>query len=118
MQGYIQWLQNLLQDRRGLGLIEFAMEDGLDNSPEWLRQIASYHTGSDRIRSTEEFLHSAAAVGFLGDAAHFRAYDLSEDQRHNTWLGNLIRQWRERSSDEQLNATLAMLCLLYTSRCV
>ncbi|MCX6851264.1 MAG: tetratricopeptide repeat protein [Verrucomicrobia bacterium] len=109
VQGYIQWLQNLLQDRRSLGLIEFAMEDGLDNSPEWLRQIASYHTGSDRIRSTEEFLHSAAAVGFLGDAAHFRAYDLSEDQRHNTWLGNLIRQWRERSSDEQLNATLDQL---------
>ncbi|WP_395732226.1 tetratricopeptide repeat protein [Prosthecobacter sp.] len=109
VQGYIQWLQNLLQDRRGLGLIEFAMEDGLDNSPEWLRQIAANHAGSDRIRSAEEFLHSAAAVGFLGDAAHFRAYDLSEDQRHNTWLGNLIRQWRERSSDELLNATLTLL---------
>jgi predicted Zn-dependent protease len=107
VQGYIQWLQNLLQDRRGLGLIEFAMEDGLDNSPEWLRQIASYHT--ERIRTTEEFMLSAAAVGFLGDAARFRAYDLSEDQGHNTWLGNLIRQWRERSSDEQLNATLDQL---------
>lgn len=109
VQGYIQWLQTLLQDRRGLGLLEFAMEDGLDNSPDWLRQIASYHTGSDRIRSAEEFLQSAADVGFLGDAAHFRAYDLSEDQRHNTWLGNLIRQWRERSSDELLNATLDQL---------
>lgn len=107
VQGYIQWLQNLLQDRRGLGLIEFAMEDGLDNSPEWLRQIASYHT--ERIGTPEEFLSRAAAVGFLGDAAHFRAYDLSEDQRHTTWLGNLIRQWRERSSDEQLNATLDQL---------
>lgn len=109
VQGYIQWLQTLLQDRRGLGLLEFAMEDGLDSSPDWLRQIASYHTGSDHIRSAEEFLQSAAAVGFLGDAAHFRAYDLSEDQRHNTWLGNLIRQWRESSSDEQLNATLTLL---------
>lgn len=109
VQGYLQWLQNLLQDRRGFSLIEFAMEDGLDNSPEWLRQIAANHAGSDRIRSAEDFLHSAAAVGFLGDAAHFRAYDLSEDQRHNTWLGNLIRQWRERSSDELLNATLTLL---------
>ncbi len=109
VQGYIQWLQNLLQDRRGLGLIEFAMEDGLDNSPEWLRQIASYHTGGDRIRTREEFLSNAAALGFLGEASHFRAYDLSEDQRHITWLGNLVRQWRERSNDEQLNATLDQL---------
>lgn len=109
VQGYSQWLQNLLQDRRSLGLLELAMEDGLADSSDWLRQIASYHTGSDRIRTPEEFLFSAAAVGFLGDAAHFRAYDLSEDHQHNTWLGNLSRQWRERSNDEQLNTTLGQL---------
>ncbi len=109
VQGYIQWLQNLLQDRRGLGLVDLAMEDGLDQSPDWLRQIASHHAESGRIHTPEEFLFSASAVGFLGDASHFRAYDLSEAQQHNTWLGNLCRQWRERSNDERLNSTLDLL---------
>jgi predicted Zn-dependent protease len=109
IQSYSQWLQGMLQDRRGLALLDLAIEDGLSDSPNWLNQIANRHTELTQSQTPEDFLLTVEFIGFLGDAEHFRAYDLSENQQHNTWLGNLTRQWRERSNDEQLNSTLDKL---------
>jgi hypothetical protein len=110
MNSYIQWLQNVLQQPRGLPLLEIAVEDGLDASPGWLRQISYQHANSDRINSPEVFLQTARVAGFLNDAAQFRAYDISESgERHRTWLGNLARSFRERVDDAKINATLEQL---------
>lgn len=108
--GYIQWLQNLLQQSRGLAVLEIAIEDGLDASPGWVRQIAYRHINNGQQRTAAEFLKAAQTVGFLGDAAHLRAYDITRgDDRADTWLGQLARQFRERSDDSQVNAALELL---------
>jgi hypothetical protein len=109
LNAYIQWLQQLLQKSRGLALLEIAMEDGLDASPDWLRQIAYQHSSSERLSTPEDFLFIAEAVGFLADAARFRPYDVTESIDRHTWLGSMTRHFRENRSDEQLNATLAEL---------
>lgn len=108
---YIQWLQNLLQQSRGLALLETAMEDGLDASPNWLNQIAYQHSGSERLRTLDDFMSCAEAVGFFNNATRFRAYDLHESggSEHATWLGNHARRFRERCNDEQVNEAIAQL---------
>lgn len=110
LNAYIQWLQQLLQKSRGLALLEIALEDGLDASPNWLRQISYQHSNSDRINTSESFLQTARIAGFLNEVARLRAYDISEAGEHKqTWLGNLVRQFRERVDDAQINATLEQL---------
>ncbi len=110
VNGYTQWLQQLLQQRSGLPLLEIALEDGLDAAPGWLRQIAYQHSDSDRITTPDAFLQTAEDVGFLRETPHFRAYDIGEGgERPVTWLGNLARQFRDRSDEAQINATLQQL---------
>lgn len=110
MNSYIQWLQNLLQQPRGLAVLEIAMEDGLDASPGWLRQIAYRHTNNGQRRTAVDFVQTARTVGFLGDAAHLRTYAINQgEERAETWLGQLARQFRDGSDDSQINAALEIL---------
>ncbi|MBE2283853.1 MAG: hypothetical protein IAE77_10390 [Prosthecobacter sp.] len=106
---YSQWLQNLLQKPGGLAVLEIALEDGFDSSPGWLRQIAYQHINDRSGRTAEGFIAVAEAAGFLGDAKTFRTYDLGENEGHASWLGNLVRQFREQNDDEQVNAALAQI---------
>ncbi|WP_395745040.1 tetratricopeptide repeat protein [Prosthecobacter sp.] len=104
--GYVQGLQNLLQDRRGLPLLPLATEDGLLTSPDWLRQVASRFSSSN-CPSVDDFMQTAGAIGFLGEAASFRAYLLGES--HTTWLGNLARDYREHWNDDMLATALTRI---------
>ena len=106
---YIQWLQNLLQQPRGLAVLEIALEDGLDASPGWLRQIAYRHSQSERPATADDFMKAAEAAGFMSNAVHFRAYDLTENNQPNTWLGNLTRLFRQGPNDDHLNAAIGLL---------
>lgn len=108
VQAYIQWLQNLLQDPRALPLLQLATEDGLLDSPEWLRQVASHYTSS-RFKTVDDFMQTADALGFLGEAGSFRAYVLNEGDQRATWMGRLVQHYRESWSDETINMALTQL---------
>ncbi len=110
VNAYIHWLQQLIQQQSGLPLLEVALEEGLDAAPGWLRQIAYQHSNSDRITTPDVFLQIAEEAGFLREAPRFRAYDMGEGgERPFTWLGNLARQFRDRSDEERINVTLQLL---------
>jgi hypothetical protein len=106
--GYVQWLQTLLQDHRALSLLSLATEDGLIASPDWLRQIAGRYTSSS-FQTVADFMQTADALGFLGDAGSLRTYVFNDGEQHSTWLGNLVRHYRQRWNDDTLNSALTQL---------
>ncbi len=108
VQSYIQWLQNLLQDPRALPLLDLAIEDGLMESPQWLRQITSSFSSS-RFHTVENFMQTAGALGFIGENGTFRTYVLNDDDHRSTLLGMLAQHYRDNWNDEQVNAALALL---------
>ncbi|WP_395749765.1 tetratricopeptide repeat protein [Prosthecobacter sp.] len=65
-QSYALWLQTLLQSHLGLCLFDLAVEDGLDDSPDWLAPVISFHSQRREIRTPYDFLHIVECVGFVG----------------------------------------------------
>ncbi|WP_395749768.1 hypothetical protein [Prosthecobacter sp.] len=109
VQAYVQWLQTLLQDRRGLPLLTLIMEDDLGSSPEWLSEIASRYTWKSDSSSVEDFMQTAEAIGFFGDPTSFRVYVLGEEEKSVTWFGTLAWHYREHWNDETLSSALIQL---------
>jgi len=108
VQSYIQWLQNLLQDPRALSLLDLAIEDGLMESPQWLRQITSSFSSS-RFHTVENFMQTADALGFIGENGTFRTYVLGDDDQRSTLLGRLAQHYRDNWHDEKVSAALSLL---------
>ncbi|MCF7788663.1 MAG: tetratricopeptide repeat protein [Prosthecobacter sp.] len=108
VQSYIQWLQNLLQDPRALPLLDLAIEDGLMESPQWLRQITSSFSSS-RFHTVENFMQTADALGFIGENGTFRTYLLNDNDQRSTLLGRLAQHYRDNWNDEKVNAALSLL---------
>lgn len=91
---YRTWLAKVLTQPNGtcLPALAVAEEDGLTEDGTWLaHQVVATIMNRFNPSNKEVTVQMAEALGFLGDATHFRTYPLSNRPKA-TWLGTFVRQ--------------------------